>query len=72
MLLSLVVRGSAALDNVFVGVTSSTHTDQRGLQVRAGGGSTLCENRCSSYADLATGVVLLPCKQAAAARYEVC
>jgi hypothetical protein len=39
MVFSLVVRGSAALDNVFVGVTSSTHTDQRGLQVRAGGGA---------------------------------
>ncbi|WIA30900.1 hypothetical protein OEZ86_000952 [Tetradesmus obliquus] len=33
MVLSLVVRSSASLDNVFVGVTSSTHTDQRGMQI---------------------------------------
>lgn len=34
MVFSMVVRGSAAVDNVFAGVTSSNHTDQRGLQVR--------------------------------------
>uniref|UniRef100_A0A383V9C7 Potassium channel tetramerisation-type BTB domain-containing protein n=1 Tax=Tetradesmus obliquus TaxID=3088 RepID=A0A383V9C7_TETOB len=33
MVLSLVVRSSAALNNVFVGVTSSTYTDQRGMQI---------------------------------------
>lgn len=32
--LSVVARGSAAVDNLFLGVTSVNHTDQRGLQVR--------------------------------------
>lgn len=34
MLLSVVARNSAGLDNLFVGVTSANHTDQRGMQVR--------------------------------------
>jgi len=36
MSLSLVVRESAGLDNVFVGVTTTNQADQRGLQVRCG------------------------------------
>lgn len=33
LVMSLVARGTAATDNMFVGVTSASHADQRGLQV---------------------------------------
>jgi hypothetical protein len=46
MMLSLVARSSASLDNLFVGVTSSSHTDQRGLQVRAGIGVLFATQAC--------------------------
>lgn len=49
MSLSLVVRESAELDNVFVGLTTPSQSDQRGLQVGGGGplgGDRWCAGKC--------------------------